>query len=233
LKTNQVRFAEANLNLDLDLTVGKESTQLSGTLKITLVRTPLEGTERDKIVKEGGIPITPPTSPPGGAAGGPALGGGPAAGNRTQIQGGGGDPQFSEAAPDAGLLVGFELGLQKFFNNDVVRAMRPIFRVGDNDAVGTPRGTDFNRVVKAVAKPGYAVGVITVKAGLTVDGMSVTFMKVTPAGSLDPMDAYESEWLGGRGGGPPVRLGNGTPVIGVIGKTNMRDMTGLGLLLRP
>jgi hypothetical protein len=251
LKTNQVRFAEANLNLDLDLTIGKESVQLSGTLKITLVRTPLEGAERDQIARDGGLPpnFPGPGRPPGGAPpigappGGPGPGGaptgappagpaGPVVGGKTRIQGGAFDPEFAESAPDGGLLVGFELGLQKFFNNDVVRAMRPIFRAGDKETLGTQRGTDLTRVVKVVAKEGYAVGAITAKSGLTVDGMSVTFMKITPTGGLDPGDAYESAWIGGMGGGQPVRLGNGTAVIGVIGKHNMRDMTGLGLLLR-
>ena len=70
-------------------------------------------------------------------------------------------------------------------------------------------------------------------AGLTVDGMSITFMKIAPGGILDPNDSYESAWIGGMGGGGPVRLGgDGTPVIGVIGKSNNADMTGLGLLLR-
>ncbi len=220
LKTNQVRFAEANLNLDIDLSDGKERFQANGTRKITLVRTPLEGPEREQIVKDQG----PPTAPPDG---------GSVAGGKTKIQGGGRDPEFSEAAPEGGLLAGFEIGLQKFGPNDVVRAMRPIFRVGTKLKSGTQRGTVLTRVVRVVAKPGYAVGAITAKAGLTVDGMSVTFMKVTPDGRLDPADAYDSAWIGGRGGGAPRRLGgNGTPVIGVIGRTNMRDMTGLGLLLR-
>jgi len=249
LKTNQVRFAEANLNLDLDLSDGDEHFQANGTRKITLRRTPLEGAERDQIVKAGGGSFTPPPNrpPPGGGksgssksggpkSGGPKSGGpagDPAVGGKTRIMGGGGnDAEFSEAAPDGGLLVGFEIGLQKFGKNDVVRAMRPIFRVGDDESLGTQRGTVLDRVVKIVAKPGYAVGGIIAKAGLTVDGMGVIFMKITPDGRLDPNDAYPSNWVGGGGGGAPTPLGNGTPVIGVIGRTNNRDMTGLGLLLR-
>src|SRR5207245_11211787 len=150
---------------------------------------------------------------PGNPQPGKPQPGGPVVGGKTKIQGGAFDPEFGESAPDGGLLVGFEIGLQKFFNNDVVRAMRPIFRVGDKETLGTQRGTNLSRVVKVVAKPGYAVGAVTAKAGLTVDGMSVTFMKITPAGRLDPNDAYESDWIGGRGGGAPMRLGgDGTPV---------------------
>ena len=99
--------------------------------------------------------------------------------DRTRVVGGGADPEFSEEAPENGLLVGLEIGLGKFFNNDIVKSARPIFRVGDKDSPGKQVGTEWSQVVKAVAKPGYAVGAITVKAGLGVDGMSVTFMKVT------------------------------------------------------
>jgi hypothetical protein len=224
LKTNQVRFAEANLNLDLDLGKGKESFQAAGTLKITMTRTPLEGADRDKVLADSGMPALPPKGNPTTS---------PIVGGKTRIQGGAFDPEFSETAPDGGLLVGFELGLKKFGKNDVVRTMRPIFRVGDKESPGQLRGTDTSRSSKVTARPGYAVGAITVKAGLTVDGMSITFMKIAPDGKLDPNDAYESAWIGGMGGGPPVRLGgDGTPVIGVIGKSNNNDMTGLGLLLR-
>jgi hypothetical protein len=59
-------------------------------------------------------------------------------------------------------------------------------------------------------------------------------MKIMDPARLDPNDAYESEWIGGRSGGNPVRLaGDGTPVIGIIGKSSNMNMTGLGLLLKP
>ena len=153
--------------------------------------------------------------------------------DRTKIRGGGGDPEFENRAPEGGLLVGFEIGLGKFINNDVVSAGRAVYRVGAKDSFGMQYGTDMSRVVKVVAKQGYAVGAITVKTGAGVDGMSVTFMKISADGRLDPKDAYESEWIGGQGGRKVVRLGgDGTPVVGIIGKSNKKDMTGLGLLLK-
>jgi hypothetical protein len=150
----------------------------------------------------------------------------------TQILGGAFDPEFKDIAPGKGLLVGLEVGLGKFINNDVVRAVRPIYREDGKDALGGQRGTDLSRVQKVVAKPGYAVGAVSVKAGLGVDGFSITFMKLGGDGKLDPKDSYESEWVGGMGGGGPVKLGgDGTPIIGITGKSNKKDMTGFGLLL--
>jgi hypothetical protein len=107
-----------------------------------------------------------------------------------------------------------------------------VFRVGDKDELGIQRGSELDRVVKVIAKPGYAVGAVTIKAGLTVDGLSVTFMKVKD-GKLDPSDSYESEWVGGYGGGGPVKLaGDGSAVIGIVGKANAQNATGLGLLVK-
>jgi S1-C subfamily serine protease len=153
------------------------------------------------------------------------------AGKPTLIQGGG-DREFRDGAPAGGLLVGLEVGLGKFFDNDVVKAVRPIYRTGEKESLGEQYGTEINRVVKVVAKPGYAVGAISLKTGLGVDGLSVTFMKVV-GGKLDPKDSYESDWVGGMGGGGPVKLAGGeTPIVGVVGKANAKDVSGLGLLLK-
>jgi S1-C subfamily serine protease len=165
-------------------------------------------------------------------AAGPRPGGGDRqADNETRILGGG-DAPFKDEAPAGGLLVGLEIGLGKFFDNDVVRAVRPIFRTAKGEEVlGQQHGTDTGRVVRVKARDGYAVGAITVKAGLTVDGLGVTFLRVKD-GRLDPNDFYKSGWIGGPGGGGPDLLaGDGTPVVGIIGKGNAKDCTGLGLLL--
>jgi S1-C subfamily serine protease len=151
---------------------------------------------------------------------------------RSIIHGGGGDPEFTDEAPPGGLLVGLEVGLGKFFNNPVVHAVRPVFRVGAQESVGTWHGQVAGKeVVRVVARPGYAVGAITVKTGLGTDGLSLTFMKVA-AGRLDPADTYQSEWAGGQGGGPPVMIGDGGRrfAVGLIGKARADTTSGLGLL---
>jgi S1-C subfamily serine protease len=146
-----------------------------------------------------------------------------------RIQGGGGQ-EFRDATPPGGALVGLEVGLGKFVRNDVVKAVRPIYRVGDKESFGEQFGTQLTNVVKVVAKPGYAVGAIALKTGLGVDGLSITYMKLAD-GKLDPKDSYESEWVGGGGDKQSVKIGgDGTLVVGVLGRTNGRDVTGLGLI---
>ncbi len=154
------------------------------------------------------------------------------AGQPSRILAGGGDPEFRAAAPAGGVLVGLEVGLGKFFDNDVVKAVRPVFRTGEAETTGEWFGTEIGRVVKLVAKPGYAIGAITAKTGLGVDGLSVTFMKLAE-GKLDTTDSYESDWAGGKGGGGPVKVsGDGVLITGVAGKANPKDVSGIGLLLK-
>ena len=151
--------------------------------------------------------------------------------NETKILGGGFDPEFKDQAPEGGKLIGFKIGLGKFGRNDVIRAIRPIYSTSKGEVMGDQRGTDTSRELEVKAKPGYAVGAITAKAGLTLDGFSVTFMRIEGDG-LRLGDVYQSDWVGGHGGGAETKLGGtGVAVIGIVGKSNGRDFTGLGLML--
>jgi S1-C subfamily serine protease len=147
------------------------------------------------------------------------------------IVGFGAMPPFKELAPGGGLLIGLEIGLGKFGPEDVIKAVRPIYRVGGKEEFGWPWGPRPTAPVTVKAKEGYAVGAMTCKGGLNFDGCSLTFMKVKD-GRLDPADAYESEWVGGNGKGQPTRLGgDGTPVVGIVGR-GTDEVRGLGLLFK-
>jgi len=66
----------------------------------------------------------------------------------------------------------------------------------------------------SMAKPGYALGAIEVHAPEFVDGVRLVFMKLAPDGTVDPDDAYLSEWIG-LASGDFVRLEQtGKPIIG-------------------
>ncbi len=152
-------------------------------------------------------------------------------GAETQIMGGAYGSQFTDTAPDGGVLIGFEVGLGKWGANDVVHAVRPIFRSADGkESFGKQHGTDTSRLVVVKAKSGYAVGAITAKSMALLDGFSVTFMKVGKD-ALDVKDSYQSDWVGGKGGGPETVLaGDGKPIVGIIGRENGQLCTGMGLL---
>ena len=186
-----------------------------------------------RVPNRAGVPPSPSPQPPLPTPTPP----GPSAGRGPRIQGGGGDPEFADSAPAGGVLVGLEVGVGRWFNNPVIKSARPVFRTGGGDSLGAwhgPTGPDIvKEVVRAVARPGYAVAAVTVKNGSGTDGLSLTFMRVAADGRLDALDAYESEWLGGRGGGGPVRVGgDGTPVVGLIGKARGDTLSGMGLAYR-
>src|SRR5262249_45621604 len=153
--------------------------------------------------------------------------------DETEILGGGFDSKFRDTAPDGGQLAGFHIGLGRFVKDDIIIAMRPIYRNKTGDSMGkTEFGTNMNRKESIKARPGYAVGGITAKALSSVNGFKITFMKIQADGSLDPKDTYDSEWIGGKGGGKETLLGgDGTRIIGICGKQNKTDMSGLGLVL--
>jgi S1-C subfamily serine protease len=161
-----------------------------------------------------------------------AVGVFPPAGMRHTPIFGGGPEEFQDVAPAGGLLVGFHFGLGKFFDNDVIKGVRPVYRIGDKERLGRPFGGEFTRLKKVMAKPGYAVGAISMRTGLGLDGVSVTFMRIN-GDRLDPSDSYESEYVGGPGGGGPHKVGgDGSPAVGVIGRRNEKEVGGMGLVLK-
>jgi hypothetical protein len=172
---------------------------------------------------------------PAGAAEVPsAIRGGAGTGSPTKIVGGGyGQPQVEEdKAPPGGILIGFEAGRGAVFGIDAVCAVRPIYvNAKGKQITGARHGLAPAQIVLVKAKPGYAVGAITGRAGLLLDGFSVTFMKITKHG-LDPQDSYESDWIGGKGGNEALRLGgDGRLVIGIACAVSQKNLSGLGLIM--
>jgi S1-C subfamily serine protease len=176
----------------------------------------------------------PATAIAGNPSGGQAQPGQaqPAAGAR--IFGGAFGPQFRDAAPPKGMLIGFDVGLGKWGDKDIVGALRPIFVNEHGEEVkGELHGTDMSRSVQVKAKKGYAVGGITAKSVAAVDAFCLTFMKIDKD-HLDPNDKYESEWVGDGGTLPPVNVsGNGKPAVGLAGCASGNSCTAFGLIFAP
>lgn len=149
-------------------------------------------------------------------------------GGATKIVGSGNNPQFQDQAPDGGFLIGMELGV---VNMKSIKAIRPIHLVNGQEVKGAQHGSDLANVVTVKAKPGYAVSSLTVNAGLWIDSMSVSFRRISD-GKIDPSDSSQSDFVGGVGGNRSILGGNTAPAIGIIGKSNQKDCTGIGLLIK-
>ena len=88
-----------------------------------------------------------------------------------------------------------------------LRSLAPIYDRPENQSAS-----------QVVAKPGYAVGAITVKTKNFINGIQITFMKLAADGkSLDPKDSYTGPWMGPHevGVDETVVGGNGRLVIGL------------------
>lgn len=145
---------------------------------------------------------------------------------------GSGNIEYREVPSEGALLVGLEVALSE--RGDMIRAVRPIFRTATGLRDGAWHG-DFQkgRRVRLAAKPDYAVGAITVHAGLGVDRLQLTFFRIASDG-LNRSDRYESQAVGGTGGHSDGPLGDdGAPFVGVFGKTprdSFDDFCGLGFV---
>ncbi len=138
---------------------------------------------------------------------------------------------FQEVPPEGALLIGFDIGLGKFFQNDVVYYLRPIFLTSFGEKKGTPYGRPTPKVITVKAKEGYAVGALTIRGGGGLDAVSVTFMKIGED-RLNKDVSYKTQRYGGPGGGEGTVGGDGSPVIGICGRRSDNGAVGgLGVVI--
>ena len=146
------------------------------------------------------------------------------------------DPEFREEAPPGAFLVGFYFAPGGGANGNAIASLQSIYLGQGKDGkekelYGLARGTLKKGNVKILAKPGYAVGAVTIKNGIWLEGLSITFMKID-GDKLDPIDCYESPWSGNSGGETFTLTGDGIPAVGIIGRQNARNVTALGLVFK-
>ena len=153
-----------------------------------------------------------------------------------------GKESFTESPSQPGVLTGFDLGVGKFSDSENIYGLRAVFLTGGGDKVLKDHGLFHDKlgaknkqvkskvqdVVHIRAAHGYAVGAVTLRSGLNINGLSVTFMRMKD-GKLDPQDSYESDWVGDRSGGEGVIRGNGAPVVGIAGNQDNEKISRLGL----
>ena len=115
-----------------------------------------------------------------------------------------------------GLLLGFDVASDE----TKILAVRPIFITAKGQITGRWCGANTANVKpkRVLAKPGYAVGAINVKASLGIDGLSLVFMEIDSDG-LNPATSYQSNWFGRAGVAQFAMLssGEGAATIGIQG----------------
>ncbi len=133
---------------------------------------------------------------------------------------------FAIVPEDGELLVGANFWIG---TSNRVNAMQPIFLTAKGRTVlGPIVGQITTLVVQQKAKPGYAVGAITVAGGLGIDGAGLTFMKIEDKG-LNPKQSYHYDWIGNHG--RDVDLGgDGSPIVGIFGHHDNRRLSAFGVV---
>jgi hypothetical protein len=145
--------------------------------------------------------------------------------------GGGNRDRFHDIAPDGGVLVGASVSYIMRFGGPKISSIQPIYRVGEKLVNGERRGGLLGKETTAVAKPGYAVGALNTRTGLTVDGFEMVFMRID-GDRLNTADSYKSEWLGDtKGGNPRDVSSDGKIPVGLQGRA-AREVNALGLIVK-
>ncbi len=150
---------------------------------------------------------------------------------------------FDDVPAEGGVLIGFEVGLGRFMNLEVVYALRPLYLTDRGMLRARPHGlftdkiTPDNRVIRSkvqrtvrlLAPQGYAVGDVTLRTGLLINGLSLRYLKIDGQG-LDLTHSGVSPWVGDRTGGSESTLsGQGEPIVGIFGTQDQEKVSSLGL----
>jgi hypothetical protein len=133
---------------------------------------------------------------------------------------------FKDAAPSGGLLVGLRFAKGKNWGG-ALQAVQPIYQAGAEYALGNRHGKEGGDEHQLLARPGYAIGAINVRAGLVMNAIQVVYYRIDGK-RLDAADRYESEWVGSEGGGPFQLDPQGKPITEVFG-TFQEDLLSLGV----
>jgi hypothetical protein len=144
------------------------------------------------------------------------------------------ESRFEDNGPSGALLVGIRYSTHQFAGRPTISSIQPLYRASATSQTlleGEHYGGVTGPETDSVAKPGYAVGGIKTRTGLSLNGFTLTFMKVA-GDRLDPSDSYESPFHGDSlGGSPAVVSGDGRPAVGVRGRSS-KNVDALGLILK-
>jgi hypothetical protein len=108
------------------------------------------------------------------------------------------EESFRDITADGGVLVGLRVAQGTEWGG-AVRAIQPIYQTGDEYRVGPWCGEPSDTLHELLAKPGFVVSRIDVRAGLVINAIQLHFSPVRE-GRLESQDAYSSEWIGSEGG---------------------------------
>lgn len=149
---------------------------------------------------------------------------------KTVLAGGKGGSPFEAQAARGGILVGLRYCQSP--TSSRLRYVQPLFRHRQTIEAGAGFGSRNSEVHEVLARPGYAVGALIIRASPTrARGFRVVFMGVD-GGRLDSGRHYESGWCGADSGPEELRYvgGVGKFSVGIAGRSGAH-IDALGLVI--
>jgi hypothetical protein len=138
-----------------------------------------------------------------------------------------GDIAYEDVPDDGSIMVGMAVTYAPFFNHQIIKSVQAVYQAPngrryDGPVCGTPTGVGE----RVVAKEGYAIGGATIRSGMGIDAMQLTFMEIG-AEALNPNKTYLSKWLGMNGGSyAKTFVNDGRPIIGIAGMRSSGNPNG-------
>ncbi len=137
----------------------------------------------------------------------------------TEMLGSGSGKPFQDVCANGGLLIGFDVTTGKFgagYRFTSITSLTPVYLTATGAVRGRACGEGEGKI-SIVTKDGYAVGKIAVFIDGRLQGMRITFMRIRGR-TLDPKDAYDSDYIGGQERPDLPTLGSGKPIVGIAGQ---------------
>ena len=135
-----------------------------------------------------------------------------------------GNEVFSIMPEGGGLLVGLDVSVGTF---NKITGIRPQFLTAKGVVAGPVIGEVSVKGARMLSKKGYAIGAITLKGGIGIDGLGVTYMAIEEDG-LNPQQSSDGPLVGNATEGVKIG-GEGAPVVGIYGHRDKKNVTALGI----
>lgn len=122
--------------------------------------------------------------------------------------------KWTDIPEQGGILTGLDIGLNP--NDGSLITVQAYYTTQRGEVAGKLFGVATPVATKLRAKPGYAIGAMTMREGYGIGGIVVKFMQMQ-GDTLNPAQSYDSEYVGGRLGDNEDLDVSGEPIVGIHG----------------
>jgi serine/threonine protein kinase/WD40 repeat protein len=140
---------------------------------------------------------------------------------RSPLRGTSAGADFLDLPKEGALLTGLILGVVRKNQSNAISSVQPIYTTRQGRILGGVHGEVPATTVTLEAKPDHAIAAVLVHPqDGGIGGLSLVCMAIDGK-RLDPTRSYQTGWVGvGVSPQPTPLVGDGTPIVGLLGKVN-------------